>query len=197
MYGSFYDDTKQNWSLLFRSLEECVKFSTHVAVAKAAVGEFKTITTQEVVTGPKGKGITNGDVVRIKYSGWLCDSTGQIGTMFDSNVNDKDASWKFKLGEGPVKGIDEGIKGMKKGGKRIIVTSVDTGYTKNPPQNVPAAAPLVFEVELLGIKRADTPAKQKDLDDESVLSSSPTNVEETVALPVTQNEVTTSQKLII
>jgi hypothetical protein len=58
VYGSFYDENRQNWSLLFRTQEECAKFAMYIAVARAASGEFKSVIQQEILVGPKGKVFT-------------------------------------------------------------------------------------------------------------------------------------------
>jgi FKBP-type peptidyl-prolyl cis-trans isomerase len=88
-----------------------------------------------------------GNTVEVHYTGWLTN-----GKKFDSSV-DKDP-FQFKLGAGDViKGWDEGVAGMKVGGKRKLTIPPELGYGKRGfPGAIPPDATLVFEVELLKIK---------------------------------------------
>ena len=83
------------------------------------------------------------------YTGWLTD-----GTKFDSSV-DRGRPFAFSLGAGKViKGWDEGVAGMKVGGKRklVIPGSLAYGASGVPQAGIPANAELTFEVELLGVR---------------------------------------------
>ncbi|RPJ69430.1 MAG: FKBP-type peptidyl-prolyl cis-trans isomerase [Acidobacteria bacterium] len=88
-----------------------------------------------------------GQTVRVHYTGWLKD-----GTKFDSSV-DRGKPFEFPLGAGRViKGWDEGVAGMKVGGKRKLVIPAPLGYGDRGAGGViPPGAELTFEVELLGI----------------------------------------------
>lgn len=89
-----------------------------------------------------------GDTVEVHYTGWLKD-----GKKFDSSV-DRGQTFSFKLGAGKViKGWDEGVAGMKVGGKRKLIIPADLGYGAAGAGNaIPPNAELTFEVELFKIK---------------------------------------------
>jgi FKBP-type peptidyl-prolyl cis-trans isomerase len=89
----------------------------------------------------------SGQRARVHYTGWLKD-----GRKFDSSV-DRGQPFEFPLGAGRViKGWDEGVAGMRVGGKRKLVIPPDLGYgTRGAGGVIPPDAELVFEVELLGL----------------------------------------------
>jgi FKBP-type peptidyl-prolyl cis-trans isomerase len=95
-----------------------------------------------------GEAAKAGNSVEVHYTGWLTD-----GTKFDSS-KDRGKPFSFKLGAGQViKGWDEGVAGMKVGGKRKLVIPPALGYgSRGAGGVIPPNAELVFEVELLGIR---------------------------------------------
>jgi len=99
---------------------------------------------QVVGTGEVAKA---GQTVSVHYTGWL-----ENGTKFDSSV-DRGQPFSFPLGAGRViKGWDEGVQGMKVGGKRRLTIPANLGYGPRGAGGViPPNATLVFDVELLGV----------------------------------------------
>lgn len=95
-----------------------------------------------------GREARSGDVAVVHYTGWLVD-----GTKFDSSL-DRGQPFDFPVGGGRViKGWDEGVAGMKVGGKRRLVIPPDLGYgSRGAGGVIPPDATLIFEVELLGVK---------------------------------------------
>jgi FKBP-type peptidyl-prolyl cis-trans isomerase FkpA len=97
-----------------------------------------------------GDGATanKGDTVEVHYTGWLTN-----GKKFDSSL-DHGEPFSFKLGAGKViKGWDEGVAGMKVGGKRKLTIPPELGYgARGFPPDIPPNAELIFEVELLKIR---------------------------------------------
>jgi FKBP-type peptidyl-prolyl cis-trans isomerase FkpA len=89
-----------------------------------------------------------GDTVSVHYTGWLEDST-----KFDSS-KDRNQAFQFNLGAGMViKGWDEGVAGMKVGGKRKLTIPQELGYgARGAGGVIPPYSTLIFEVELLDIK---------------------------------------------
>ena len=94
-----------------------------------------------------GAEATAGKTAVVHYTGWLMD-----GTKFDSSV-DRDQPFSFPLGGGQViKGWDEGVAGMKVGGKRTLIIPPALGYGARGAGNViPPNATLKFEVQLLDV----------------------------------------------
>ena len=97
--------------------------------------------TSKIGTGAEA---VDGKKVSVQYTGWLPD-----GTKFDSSY-DHNQPFSFVLGGGRViKGWDQGVKGMKVGGKRRLTIPADLGYGSQGAGGViPPGATLVFDVEL-------------------------------------------------
>ncbi len=97
-----------------------------------------------------------GVVAVVHYTGWLYDESAdnRRGIKFDSSV-DRGQPFSFPLGGGRViRGWDQGVAGMKVGGKRVLFIPPEFGYGARGAGNViPPNATLVFEVELLEVRR--------------------------------------------
>ena len=94
-----------------------------------------------------GAAAVAGQTVEVHYTGWL-----ESGTKFDSSV-DRGDTFEFKLGAGQViKGWDEGVAGMKIGGKRKLTIPPQLGYgARGAGGVIPPNATLIFDVELISI----------------------------------------------
>ena len=107
----------------------------------------------DVVQG-SGAEAKRGPVV-VHYTGWLHDpaKADGRGRKFDSSV-DRREPFDFNLGAGQViKGWDQGVAGMKVGGKRTLVIPPEMGYgARGAGGVIPPNATLVFDVELLDVK---------------------------------------------
>lgn len=94
-----------------------------------------------------GSAVIAGNTVTVNYLGTL-----QNGTKFDSSY-DRNAPFTTQIGVGQViKGWDEGIIGMKTGGKRKLIIPSSLGYGDQATGSIPPNSTLIFEVELLNIK---------------------------------------------
>jgi peptidylprolyl isomerase len=105
------------------------------------------LVTKEIIvgTGPEAKA---GDSVTVNYVGVLYNG----GKEFDSSWK-RNEPFAFTLGKGQViPGWDQGVAGMKVGGRRELIIPSELAYGKRgSPPTIPANAPLVFVVDLLGV----------------------------------------------
>lgn len=110
------------------------------------------ITDVTVGTGDEAKA---GQTVAVHYTGWLYDpkAADKHGKQFDSSRT-RGTPFKFPLGAGRViKGWDQGVAGMKVGGKRTLVIPASLGYgARGAGGVIPPNATLIFDVELMGIE---------------------------------------------
>jgi peptidylprolyl isomerase len=88
----------------------------------------------------------------VHYTGWLSDN-GAKGKKFDSSV-DRGQPFQLTLGAKQViAGWDEGVAGMKVGGKRTLTIPPELGYgSRGAPGAIPPNATLIFDVELLQVQ---------------------------------------------
>lgn len=118
-------------------------------------GDVADLQRIDVAVG-QGEAAAAGDEISVHYTGWLYDQNApdKRGAKFDSS-RDRGQPFVFKLGTGRViRGWDEGIEGMRPGGRRELHIPAFLGYGADGAGNViPPGASLVFEVELLDIRR--------------------------------------------
>jgi FKBP-type peptidyl-prolyl cis-trans isomerase len=107
------------------------------------------------LTPGSGAEIKSGQTALVHYTGWLYDAAApeNKGKKFDSSV-DRNEPFDFPVGAGMViKGWDEGVAGMKVGGKRRLVIPPEMGYgSRGAGGVIPPGATLVFDVELVEIR---------------------------------------------
>jgi len=105
---------------------------------------------EQVGSGAEAK---SGKTVSVHYTGWLDEGAGKKGKKFDSSL-DRGQPFSFGLGAGMViAGWDEGVAGMKIGGKRTLYIPSKLGYgARGAGGAIPPNADLIFDVELLGVK---------------------------------------------
>jgi FKBP-type peptidyl-prolyl cis-trans isomerase FkpA len=105
----------------------------------------------------KGKEAVPGHKVVVNYTGWFYKpmAKNQRGRSFDSSVGPGREPLEFNLGAGQViKGWDQGVAGMKVGGKRTLVIPSVLAYGKRGAGGgaIPPDSDLIFDVELLDVK---------------------------------------------
>lgn len=132
-----------------------------------------TLTTESglkyiVLNEGTGEHPQKGDMVKVHYSGFLED-----GKMFDSSV-ERGTPFAFPLGKGYViKGWDEGIALLKKGGKAKLIIPYQLGYGENGnPPVIPPSATLIFDVELVSFTPKVTPVPYDTVGKEALTTSS-------------------------
>ena len=100
---------------------------------------------QDLVVGTGAEAVAS-RVIQVTYTGWLVN-----GSRFDTNVGG--GPFRFTLGIGQViPGWDQGVAGMKVGGKRKLVIGSSLAYQNQGQGPIPPNATLVFDVELLGVQ---------------------------------------------
>jgi FKBP-type peptidyl-prolyl cis-trans isomerase FkpA len=100
-----------------------------------------------------GKEAVAGATVVVNYTGWLYAPAAekQHGAQFDSSIGREPFS--FRLGGGQViPGWDQGVQGMKVGGKRTLIIPAAMGYGEDGAGPIPPNSNLIFDVELLDVK---------------------------------------------
>lgn len=131
------------------ALAGCERAKPPQPTTAAAAVPFQKIDT---VTGT-GKEAVAGSTAVVNYTGWLYEPAApqQHGAQFDSSVGREPFS--FELGAGRViQGWDDGVQGMKVGGKRTLIVPASMGYGEGGAGPIPPNATLIFDVELLDVR---------------------------------------------
>ena len=121
--------------------------------AKEEVPKITQLVKDDLKVGTGAEAVT-GDTVKVHYTGRLMN-----GTKFDSSLDRKEP-FEFTLGKGEViKGWDQGVVGMKVGGKRKLTIPSKLAYGENgSPPKIKPNSPLQFEIELLEVVGKEGPA---------------------------------------
>lgn len=152
-------------SLLASGLLQALPAHANPAAETPAQSPATTPAEPTMVTAPSvqkidqivgsGNEVTVGNTVSVHYTGWLHDpfAKQEHGRMFDSSKGR--APLSFTLGAGRlIKGWEQGVVGMKVGGKRTLIIPPELGYGANGAGNgvIPPNAQLIFDIELLSAK---------------------------------------------
>ena len=129
--------------------------SINPAIAQTQGKPTTTASGLQVLDTTPGTGASpkSGEICVMHYTGWLYVN-GQKGAKFDSSV-DRGQPFEFPIGVGRViKGWDEGVSTMKVGGKRTLIIPPELGYgARGAGGVIPPNATLIFDVELISVKR--------------------------------------------
>ncbi|XP_077457487.1 FK506-binding protein 15 isoform X2 [Stigmatopora argus] len=193
-YCTFYDDQRQNWSLMFESEKSASDFCKEVCLAKAnTCNGLDVVLTQDLSLG-EGQAVQHGDSLEVAYKGWLLQNH-TIGEMFDSNQK-KDKLLRVKIGAGKViQGWEKGMLGMKKSGCRLIVVPPNLAYgSKGVPECIPANSTLIFAAALKRVKFSkDSGSDQTSSRDSGGTLSPAPSLENLTQEPVMQTGETTQR----
>ncbi|MGI4878388.1 MAG: FKBP-type peptidyl-prolyl cis-trans isomerase [Janthinobacterium lividum] len=120
-----------------------------IAAAPVTLPGGTIVTDVKVGTGAVA---APGSIATVHYTGWL-ETAGKRGKKFDSS-RDRNEPFNFAVGSGQViAGWDDGIVGMKVGGKRTLTIPAARGYGDDGAgADIPPGATLIFDIELLGIQ---------------------------------------------
>jgi FKBP-type peptidyl-prolyl cis-trans isomerase len=147
------------WPLMVMTCVACNERESGQAQAPVSTTTAEGLVITELAAGG-GAAIAAGSVAVVHYTGWLYDTAApeNKGRKFDSSV-DRGVPFRFALGRGDViRGWDQGVEGMKVGGKRRLIIPAALGYGESGAGDViPPGATLVFDVELLGIEPGKPP----------------------------------------
>lgn len=107
-----------------------------------------------VIKEGRGEPLTNGMVIKIKYTGWT-----SAGVEFDSST-DRGKPFSFRLGSGQViKGWEEGLVGIKPGERRQLIIPAELAYGDRQVGKIPPGATLIFNVEAVSVEEGHSNPK--------------------------------------
>lgn len=121
-------------------------FNGSVAIPGAVSGEASGLIVQDQVVG-EGAEVASGDIITVHYTGKLED-----GTVFETSVGGDPVDVPIGLGY-VIPGWDQGLIGMKEGGKRMLVIPPSLAYGAEGRGSIPPNTTLIFEIELLKVQK--------------------------------------------
>ena len=122
-------------------------FTSNKTASQTAMTQTPEIKIQDTLIGG-GDIAETGDRVTVNYTGKFTD-----GRVFDSSLS-RNEPFQFVLGSGQViEGWDEGLVGMRVGGKRTVTVPSELGYGANDYGPIPGGSTLVFDIELLKVEK--------------------------------------------
>jgi FKBP-type peptidyl-prolyl cis-trans isomerase FkpA len=140
--------------MLLAVLGGCSRDSGEQSMAAMSNSGITALQKTDIATGD-GLEAKTGATVRLHYTGWLFDQAApdHRGRKFDSS-KDSGTPFDFRLGAGEViQGWDDGVAGMRVGGKRVLTIPPALGYGAGGASGIiPPNATLIFELELLDVR---------------------------------------------
>ncbi|XP_039722811.1 FK506-binding protein 15 isoform X3 [Pteropus medius] len=145
-YSTFYDDQRQNWSIMFESEKAAVEFNKQVCIAKCnSTSSLEAVLSQDLIVA-EGPAVELGDSLEVAYTSWLFQNH-VLGQVFDSTAN-KDKLLRLKLGSGKVIKVkfarDSGSDGHSVNSRDSVAPSPIPGADNlpadpvvSPPTSVP------------------------------------------------------------
>jgi FKBP-type peptidyl-prolyl cis-trans isomerase FkpA len=136
------------------SLAACKRNEAPGAAPAAATADAAPVAMQKIDTVPgTGKEAVAGATVVVNYTGWLYapGAEKQHGAQFDSSVGREPFSFQLDGGQ-VIPGWDQGVQGMKVGGKRTLIIPAALGYGAQGAGQIPPNSNLIFDIELLDVK---------------------------------------------
>lgn len=125
------------------------KFPTPSPSPKPTATPSSKLEIEDIKEG-QGEEVKSGDTIEVNYIGTLAN-----GQKFDSSY-DRNETFTTEIGTGKViKGWDMGLLGMRPGGKRRLTIPPSLGYGNQPAGKIPPNSTLIFEIELVSIKKAE------------------------------------------
>ncbi|KAH3732699.1 FK506-binding protein 15 [Pelomyxa schiedti] len=147
-----FTDHSTTWSIAFKSADDARQFFIYLCISKFLVAGSQFLVSSDFLPG-KGKGLKTGDLLGIKYTGWILNPDGRLGELVETNT-DQDTVYKVDLGSDTnLPGWNEGLIDVKRGTKRVLVMPSSLALGKAGKGKIPPNANLVYEVEVLRVKR--------------------------------------------
>ena len=162
-YASFVDEGNKSWTVCFDSQDVLINFSKQLLLCKAMFGKEEVVSS-DLVLG-EGREVELGDSLEVQMTSWMVDAQS-LSRMIETTRN-KEKGLRFKLGGRNVfSGLESSIVGMKKGGRRFLITPTNNGRT-------------AYDIEITKVKAAE--AERRVPIDLSVSSNQNNNILERVA----------------